>query len=95
MTAGKDRQFSPTKSMTIEVQSTADINDVEVELFFEFDYIRGEKGSRDYYGQQNEPDTESRMDFCCAIDSDGMEIDVLPRHIDAATELAWQQVSED
>jgi hypothetical protein len=95
MTAGKDRQLSPTHTMIIEVQSTVDINDVETEVFFQFDYIPVDRGSHDHYGQQNEPDVESRMEFYTAIDSDGMEVDVLPRHIEAATELAWQQVSEN
>jgi hypothetical protein len=80
---------------TIQVQSYAALDDIEYELTFEFEYYPAERGSRDYYGVQIEPDTHGRMEFYCAIDEDGMEVDVLPRHIEAATELAWQQVSDD
>jgi hypothetical protein len=80
---------------TIQVQSYAELDDIEHELTFEFEYTPTEKGSRGFYGEQIEPDTHGRMDFYNAIDSDGMEVDVLPRHIEAATDLAWQQVSED
>ena len=80
---------------TIQVQSYAELDDIEYELTFEFEYTPTEKGSRGFYGEQIEPDTHGQMEFYTAIDSDGMEVDVLPRHIDAATELAWQQVSDD
>ena len=80
---------------TIQVKSYAELDDIEYELTFEFEYTPTEKGSRGFYGEQIEPDTHGRMDFYTAIDSDGMEVDVLPRHIEAATDLAWQQVSED
>lgn len=80
---------------TIQVQSYAALDDIEMELTFEFEYYPAEQGSRDYYGVQIEPDTHGRMEFYCAIDDDGMEVDVIQRHIDAATELAWQQVSDD
>lgn len=80
---------------TIQVQSYAELDDIEHELIFEFEYTPTEKGSRGFYGEQIEPDTHGRMEFYTAIDSDGMEVDVLPRHIEVATELAWQQVSED
>lgn len=95
MTAGKDRHNIPEHMRTIQVQSYAALDDIEYELTFEFEYTPSEKGSRGFYGEQIEPDTNGRMEFYCATDDDGMEVDVLPRHIDAATELAWQQVSED
>jgi hypothetical protein len=95
MTAGKDRHNIPLNMRTIQVQSYAELDDIEYELTFEFEYTPSEKGSRGFYGEQIEPDTHGRMDFNTAIDSDGMEVDVLPRHIEAATDLAWQQVSED
>jgi hypothetical protein len=79
----------------IDVQHTVEINEVEKELTFQFEYFPEERGSRDYYGQQMEPDSPGYMDFYCAIDEEAMEIDVLPRDIDAARELAWQQVADD
>jgi hypothetical protein len=79
----------------VQVQSYAEVDDIEHELTFEFEYTPAEKGSRDFYGQQNEPDTHGRMEFYCATDQDGMEVEVIERHIEAARELAWQEVAND
>ena len=96
MTGRKDCHLNfPEHMRTIQVQSYACLDDIEYELTFEFEYFPAERGSRDYFGVQLEPDSPGRMEFYCATNDDGMEVDVLPRHIAAAEELAWQQVSED
>ena len=85
--------MSYSLGMTIRVQSTAEINEVERELTFEFEYHPAEKGSRDYYGQQIEPDIHERLDFCTAYDEDGQEIETLfPEDIDTARNLALDEI---
>lgn len=80
----------------VQVQSFAQLDEVEMELCFEFEYIPAEKGSRDFYGQAMEPDTHGRMEFYCATDQDGEEIEITcKQEIDAAAELAWQEVTND
>ena len=86
---------STSTTRLVQVQSFAQLDEVEMELCFEFEYTPAEKGSRDFYGQAMEPDTHGRMEFYCATDQDGEEIDVIQRHIDAAAELAWQEVAND
>jgi hypothetical protein len=79
----------------IQVQSFAQLDEVEMELCFEFEFTPAERGSRGFYGEQIEPDTHGEMEFYCATDSDGMEVEVIQRHIEAARELAWQEVAND
>lgn len=78
--------------MTIRVQSTTEINEVEQEVTFEFDYSPAEQGSRDCYGQQNEPDTCESMRFYAAYDEKGEEIEVPSEDVDVARDLAFQEV---
>ena len=79
--------------MTIRVQSNVEINEVEQEITFEFDYSPAEQGSRDYYGQQNEPDTCENMRFYAAYDQNGEEIEITcKQEIECAREMAFEEV---
>jgi hypothetical protein len=82
--------MSTTSSTEVEIQMGVEINEIEKELTFQFEYIPCSKGSRDFYGQQNEPDTEDRMEFLAALDEDGEEIDVSNRDIECAREQAFE-----
>jgi len=86
-----------TKSTTrlVQVQSFVELNEVELELCFEFEFTPAERGSRGFYGEQIEPDTHGEMEFYSATNEDGMEIDVTQKDIEAARELAWQEVAND
>jgi len=82
--------------MIIQVQSIVEINEIQKELTFEFEYSPAEKGSRGYYGEQIEPDVESEMEFFAAYDEDGEEIEITCKdEIECARQLAWQEVCED
>jgi len=78
--------------MTIRVQSTVEINEIERELTFEFEYTPAERGSCDYYGQQMEPDAEENMRFYAAYDENGEEVEVPSEDVDAASEFAFEEV---
>jgi len=86
-----------TKSTTrlVQVQSFVELHEVEMEFCFEFEFTPAERGSRGFYGEQIEPDTHGEMEFYSATDEDGMEIDVTQKDIEAARELAWQEVAND
>ena len=80
----------------VQVQFNVEIGEIEKELTFEFEYIPSSKGSRDFYGQQNEPDTHGSMEFYGAYDEDGEEVEITcKQEIECARELAWQEVTND
>ena len=87
------RFMSYSLGMTIQVQSTAEINEMDQELTFEFSYRPAEKGSRDQYGQKMEPDLEESLEFWGAFDEDGAEIEIeWPQDIEAARVLAFNEI---
>lgn len=82
--------------MKIQVVSTAEINEVEVELVFEFEYTPAEKGSHGFYGEQIEPDIDESIEFVAAYNKDGEEIqNLFSEDIDRAMDLALQEVERD
>jgi hypothetical protein len=87
------RSFHYSLGMTIQVQSTAEIHEMDQELTFEFSYRPAEKGSRDQYGQKMEPDLEESLEFWGAFDEDGAEIEIeWPEDIEAARVLAFNEI---
>lgn len=80
----------------VQVQFNVEIGEIEKELTFEFEYTPSCKGSRDFYGQQNEPDTNDEMEFVAAYDEDGEEVEIAcKQEIECACQLAWQEVAND
>ena len=80
----------------IHIPLNVEINEIQQELTFEFEFTPSCKGSRDFYGQENEPDTSEEMEFLAAYDDDGKEIEIAcKQEIECARELAWQEVSND
>ena len=84
--------MSTTSTTEVEIQMGVEMNEIEKELTFQFEYIPSSKGSRDFYGQQNEPDTEDRMEFLVALDEDGQEFEISNQDIECARERAFNYI---
>ena len=83
-------------SKTVQVVMNVEMNEIEKELIFEFEYSPAEKGSFGDYGQQMEPDIEDSMEFYAAYDESGVEIEIsCKQEIECAREMAWQQIAND
>ena len=80
----------------VQVQFNVEIGEIEKELTFEFEFTPAERGSRGFYGEQIEPDTNDEMEFLAAYDEDGEEIEITCKdEIECACERAWQEVTND
>ena len=83
-------------SDTLQVFQIVELEEgVEKELCFEFDYSPAERGSRDHYGAQMEPDYDGHLEFISATDDDGQEVEVSSEDIASAEYKAYEQICDD
>lgn len=57
-------------------------DEVEIEVYIDADYIPESRGSRDEYGQLNEPDCGAGWEITSATDEHGKHIDLTKREIE-------------
>ena len=87
---------STSTARIIHIPFNVEINEIQQELTFEFEFTPAERGSRGFYGEQIEPDTNDEMEFLAAYDEDGEEIEITcKQEIECACERAWQEVAND